>query len=448
MAKSNRLPINLTPMTIAGLISSKEPFFGYLLSAITIKIGSFKGFPVAAASSKTIYLQQSFIDRVKQNGCLNELLFVVLHEIYHIYLNHCWRFGFHNGALYERYKDKATVLKTIINIVLDCIINKWLIDAGYDPGSLSAMTLDKVLGKDHPRVNDSWTEEELLAYVLNNNSISIKYIDDFDEDLAFDDEDSETEDRTEVIKEVKDKAINLLKNSDKKCGNLTNSIVKDDVTVVKSNDLSWEDRLKQLALIVTTNQCYVDYNSIVEHNFYPHQMGLSPFNRCPIEYNYKPKPTPDTVALYLDLSGSIFCCDDLLGRFLDQISQIARAVGNLLLVTFDYGPKGAFMFDMSSIETDLGSYILADKDTYLQGGGGTDVIPLFEAFFEGYKDLNVDVNVDHICMTIVLTDLYLQKVDKTLEPKNVRGNIPTIWVVPKEEHSSQEVDFGEILLIN
>lgn len=446
MAKSNKLIVDLTPMTIAGLVSAKEPFFGYLLSAITIKIGSFNGFPVAAASSKTIMLQQSFIDRVKEEGCLNELLFVMLHEIYHIYLNHCWRFGFHNDALYKDYKDKAHILKDIINIVLDAIINKCLLDAGYSNGSLPCVTLDKVLGPDHPRVKDNWTEEELLAYVLKNNCISIEYINDFDSDLDFDEKD--IEDRAEVIKEVKDKAINVLRNSDKKFGNLTDSIVKDDVVIVKSNDLSWEDRLKQLALMSTNNQCYVDYNSIIEHNFYPHQLGISSLNKCPVEYNYKPKPIPDTVALYLDLSGSIFCCDDLLGRFLDQISSIAKAVGKLLLITFDCGAKGAFLFDMSSINNDLGEHILADKEKYLQGGGGTNVIPLFESFFNNYEDLNVDVNTNNICMVVVLTDLYLEQVDKQLEPKNVRGNIPTIWVVPKEDHSNSDINFGEILLID
>lgn len=442
----NKLLVDLTPMTIAALVSAKEPFFGYLLSAITIKIGNFQGFPIAAASSKTIRLQQSFIDRVKEEGCLNELLFVMLHEIYHIYLNHCWRFGFHNGALYKDYKDKAHILKDIINIVLDAIINKSLLDAGYSNGSLPCVTLDKVLGADHSRVKDDWTEEELLAYVLNNKCISIEYIDSFDNDLDFDDE--EIEDRSEIIKEVKNKAIETLKNREKVSGTLTNSIVKDDIFIVKSNDLSWEDRLKQLALISTNNQCYVDYTSIVEHNFYPHQLGISSFNRCPIEYNYKPKPTPDTVALYLDLSGSIFFSDDLLGRFLDQISSIAKAVGNLLLITFDYGAKGAFLFDMSSINNDLGQHILADKNTYLQGGGGTNVIPLFESFFNNYEDLDVDINTNNICMIVVLTDLYLEQVDKQLEPKNVRGNIPTIWVVPKEDHCNTDVNFGEILLID
>jgi len=447
MTKS-KLFIELNPMTIATLVSNKEPFFGYLLSAITIKVGSFKGFPIAAASSKSIMIQQSFIDKVKQEGCLNELLFVVLHEIYHIYLNHCWRFGFYKNALYEQYKDKAYVLKDIINIVLDAIINKSLIDAGYTSGSLPCVTLDKLLGKDHPRVNHNWTEEELLTYVLNNDLITVKYIEDFDGDLIFD----ETEDRSEVIKEVKAKAINILKNSDKEIGKLSASIVKDDVVIVKSNDLSWEDRLKQLALITTSSQCYVDYNSIVEPNFYPYEMGLAPFNRCAIEYNYKPKPVPDTVALYLDLSGSIFCDDTLLGRFLDQITSIAKAVGNLLLITFDVGPISAFMFDMSSIDKDLGSYILDDKDKYLKGGGGTDVIPLFQSFLEGFKDSDayddIDVNTNNICMVIVLTDLWLEQVDKSLEPYNIRGKVPTVWVVPKEQHSSRDVEFGEILLID
>lgn len=453
------------PNNICLIIIKVEPFFGYLLSAIKIEVGDYVGFKYAACTSSYIKIQREYVNSVKEDKSkLNEFITLILHEIYHIYLNHYWRFGFYKEGLYNKYKDKGKSLHIIINVVLDAIINTNLRLNDYTSGDLGGYFVDTVLEKDNPRAEDNnWNEEELLAYVLDNSKVNEEdqtielpsgetidtsnvELDLFNGDIN-DDAEAST-DTTEKFKELSHKAANYIKSSGKDYGKLSQKLVPDDVKVLKSNDLSWDDRLKQIAINAITTNYSINYDSIKEENFYAFEMGLSPFNLCPVEYNYRPKPKPNTIAVYVDLSGSIFYCDNAISLFLGQISDIAEAVGNILLVTFDDGITGCHMFNMSSISEPLGDVLLRDKDTYLVGGGGTDVIPLFEEFFNNFNDRDISVNIDNICMLVVLTDLYLKPVSKDLEPVNSKGSIPTVWLVPHDDYDNDSiVNFGEILVI-
>ena len=456
------LPFDLTnPNNICLIIIKVEPFFGYLLSGISIEIRDYEGFKYAACTSSYIKIQRKYIDSVMQDkNKLSEFITLVLHEIYHIYLNHYWRFGFYKEGLYNKYKDKARYLHSLINIVLDAIINTNLRISGYTFGTLGGYFVDTVLEKDNVRANSNdWNEEELLAYVLSNSKYdeegqtielpSGEIVDLNDVELDLIEGDDVASDNSEKIKELANKAGNYIRSTGKNQGSLSQKLTPDeDVRVAKSNDLSWQDKLKQIAITAMNNTYVINYDNVKEENFYPYEMGLSSFNLCPIEYNYKPKPKPDTIAVYVDLSGSIFGCSHTISLFLGQISEIANAIGNLLLITFDDGITGSHMFNMSEITEPLGDVLLRDKETYLLGGGGTDVIPLFEAFFDGYSEIDIEVNIDNICMIVVLTDLYLESVAKYLEPVNSKGVIPTIWAVPEEDYSNNsKVNFGEILVI-
>lgn len=463
---SSPLAFDITnPNNICSIISNVEPFFGYLLSGIKIEVGDYVGFEYAACTSTYIKVQRKYLDTVKEDKSkLKEFITLMLHEIYHIYLNHYWRFGFYKDGLYNKYRDKAKYLKTIINIVLDAVINTNLRLSNYEFGTLGGYFVDTILEKNNPRANDNnWNEEELLAYILSNSKYDEESqtvelpsgekidLNNIELDLIEGDGDGNEirVDTSEKFKELADKAGNYIRSSGKQQGSLSQKLTpNEDIRVAKSNDLSWQDRLKQLALTCINNSYAINYDSVKEENFYPFEMGLSSFNLCPVEYNYKPKPKPDTIAVYVDLSGSIFYCPDTISLFLGQISEIAEAIGNLLLITFDDGITGSYMFNMSELSEPLGDLLLRDKETYLVGGGGTDVIPLFEAFFDSYSKTNIDVDINNICMVIVLTDLYLTPVNKSLEPTNSKGVIPTIWVVPEQDYNdSIKVNFGEILVI-
>lgn len=442
------------------LINKQEPFFGYLLSGIKIKIGKYKEFEYMACDSSCIYIQEEFIEYVQQDSSkLKEFISILLHEIYHIFLHHSWRYGFSNTALYSQYKNKPW-LASLINIVLDAIINTNLVKSGYSFGSLKYVSLSSILPSDHPRINDNtWTEDELLLFVLDNSKkegskIQLpngNFIEEssIEKDILFSNESSQAEkdiQKVESIKEISLKAAKSFKESGKNPGKLGSKIIPQEIITNKENNIPWEVRLKELAANAISNKYVTNYNQVIEHNFYAFELGINPFNKCPIEYPYKPLPQPNTVAVYIDLSGSIFCCPETLGSFLNEINEIAKYVGNLLLVTFDCGMTGCYLFDMEQIEEPLGDLLKREKDKYLVGGGGTDVIPLFKEFFNSFVNYNIDINIDNICMLIVLTDLWMSKVPLSLEPINTNGIIPTVWVVP-EDACKDDLNFGEVLEI-
>ena len=465
----SKLGFKINDKTIYLLVNKVEPFFAYLLSAISIKIGDYS-FKYAACTNNTIMYNKVYIDKVEADSSkLNEFITLTLHEIYHIYSNHSYRFGLHNKGLYKQYADKAYFLKEIINLVEDAVINQALKEAGYTFGDLGGVFLSTLLEKNHPRINSNdWTEEQLLAYVLanskfnegsgadeNNNSLgsitlpsnlTINLID-IDLDVLDGDANNEAnKEQQEVLKDLAKRAADVIRNDKKKqYGNLSSKLIPNDVSSIQSADLKWEDRLKQLACNSLSDKVITNYNVVREEEFYSYQIGLSPFNKCAIEYPYIRLPEPDTVAVFIDLSGSIYSSIDTLNHFLDQVNSISKAVGNLLLVTFDVGVTGTHLFNMSELDKPLIDILIEDKDKYLVGGGGTDVIPLFKQLLEKGFD---EVDSNNIALVVVLTDLYLQQVPKELEPVNSKGVIQTVWTVLEDEYSSEsEVLFGELLVI-
>ena len=463
MSSPNPLNFNLNIENICILINKYEPFFCYLISGIKLEIGKFEDFKYMACNSSTIFIQEEFVEIVQQNKSkLKEFTFILLHEIYHIYLHHNWRYGFNNEALFSKYKDKPYLIK-LVNLVLDAIINTNLINCGYDFGSLEPTLLKSILPDDHPRINsNSWNEDDLLIEVLKNTQVEetdsgytltlfndkkIKS-EDINPDLILSESETDLE-SVQSIQEIAKKGANLFRQNNKSPGNLSSKILPPEFEETKSSNISWEDKLKNTFINSISNRVITNYSNVIEDNFYSYKLGLSDFNKCSIEFPYKPLPEPNTIAVFVDLSGSIFCNPHVLSKFLFQITEISKYVGNLLLITFDIGMTGCFLFDTAELSQPLGDLLEKEKSKYLLGGGGTDVIPLFKEFFNGFSNYNIDVNTDEICMIVVLTDLWLEQVDSSLEPYNCRGNIPTLWVVPEGDfNSSNNVNFGEILIIN
>ena len=468
----SKLSFKLNDKTIYLLVNKVEPFFAYLLSAISIKIGDYN-FAYAACTNNSIMYNKSYIDKIEQDSSkLNEFITLTLHEIYHIYFNHSYRFGLHNKGLYKQYADKAYFLKHILNLVEDAVINQSLKEAGYTFGDLGGVFLSTLLEKNHPRINSNdWTEEQLLAYVLANSKFNSKrgggdldeegglgsitlpsgttiQLVDIDLDVLSDDSNSNNNEQQEVLKDLAKKAAHAIKNDKhKQHGKLSKNLIPNDVDSIQSADLKWEDRLKQLASNSLSNKVITNYNVVREEEFYGYEMGLSPFNRCAIEYPYIRLPEPDTVVVFVDLSGSIYGSIECLNHFLEQVNSISKSVGNLLLVTFDVGVTGTHLFNMSELEMSLIDVLINDKDKYLVGGGGTDVIPLFKQFVEGGYDDFVDSN--NVALIVVLTDLYLQQVPQDLEPTNNKGPIQVVWTVLEGEYNEGvEPLFGELLVIN
>jgi predicted metal-dependent peptidase len=470
----SKLGFKINDKTIYLLINKVEPFFAYLLSAISIRIDDYSHFKYAAATNNTIFLNKSYVNKIEEDSNnLGSFITVMLHEIYHIYSNHSYRFGLHNKGLYKQYADKAYFLKHVINMTLDAIINQSLKEADYTFGDLGGVFLSTLLEPDHPRINSNdWTEEQLLAYVLanskfnsgagcgeeqdgeDNNSlgsitlpsgITIQLVD-IDLDVLEDDSDSNNNEQQEALKDLAKRAADAIrKDKNKQHGKLSNNLIP-DVSSIQSSDLKWEDRLKQLASNSLSSKVITNYNVVREEEFYSYEMGLSPFNRCAITHPYIRLPEPDTVAVFIDLSGSIYGSIETLNHFLDQVNSISKTIGNLLLVTFDVGVTGTHLFNMSELDQPLINVLLQDKDKYLVGGGGTDVIPLFKQFIEdGYEE----VDINNVCMLVVLTDLYLQSVPEELAPYNSKGEIQTVWTVLEGEYNTDnEPLFGELLVIS
>lgn len=470
----SKLGFKINDKTIYLLINKVEPFFAYLLSAISIKIGDYRDFKYAAATNNTVLYNKLYIDEVEADSSkLSEFITTTLHEIYHIYSNHCYRFGFHNKALYKQYADKAYYLKHIINMVLDAVINQALKEAGYNFKDIEVIYLSSLLEPNHPKINSNdWTEEELLAYVLaksefnlsNNDNkeqqegnneddsdsitlpsgLTIRFV---DIDLDVLDCDSSNKEQQEVLKDLAKKAGDIIRNDkNKQYGKLSNSLVPSNVENIQSTNLRWEDRLKQIASNCLSSKVITNYNAVIEEEFYGYEMGLTSFNKCAINHPYIRLPEPDTVIVFIDLSGSIYGSMNTLNHFLDQINTISKTIGSLLLVTFDDGITGTHLFNMSELSEPLIDILIKDKDKYLVGGGGTNVIPLFKQFVEsGYND----VDINNVALIVVLTDLYLQPVPLDLEPYNSKGVIQVVWTVLENDYNENNSPFfGELLVIN
>jgi predicted metal-dependent peptidase len=473
------LKFKLDRYSIPLLVSNSESYFGYLLSGIDIKIGDFEGFKWAASTPNTIKIQRSYVNEVEANSSkIKEFITLMLHEIYHIYLCHHWRFGFYKKALYREFVSKARYLQPLLNIIEDAIINHSLREAAYDFGELEqhGYFLDKLLEPNHPRIkSNDWNEEELLLYLLKNSEFGssdgsggekdeegeyIKFpsgtvarLGGVDLDVICDVTSESEEAQQDKLDELSKKAASLF-SKDKSIGKLSAKLLPsiDINTSLIRDELNWDTRLKQMAINSINDRVITNNDVINVEPFYAYGMGMTSFNRCAIEHPYKTLPKPNTVAVFVDLSGSIFCCIDSLNKFLDQVSAIASTVGNLLLVTFDDGITGCYLFDMNEVMEPLGDLLIKNKEEYLVGGGGTDVIPLFKEFNDGFSTYTdeLQVNTNNICMVVVLTDLGLQTVvPLDLQPTNSKGVVPTAWVVPQDDYIEDytSVEFGEILVI-
>ena len=101
---------------------------------------------------------------------------------------------------------------------------------------------------------------------------------------------------------------------------------------------------------------------------------------------------------------------------------------------------------MSELDRPLIDVLLEHKDKYLIGGGGTDVIPLFKQLInKGFEQ----VDINNVCLIVVLTDLYLERVPQELEPFNNKGSIQVIWTVLEKEYYENNIPlFGELLVID
>ena len=92
------------------------------------------------------------------------------------------------------------------------------------------------------------------------------------------------------------------------------------------------------------------------------------------------------------------------------------------------------------------NYTVSATQIKIIGGGGTDVIPLFKQLLEkGFEQ----VDINNVCLIVVLTDLYLERVPQELEPYNNKGSIQVIWTVLEKEYYESNIPlFGELLVID
>ena len=132
----------------------KYGFLGLLL--MHMKMGLDEGIETAATDAKYIYFSPKFLSELSDN----ELDFIMMHEILHVVLKHCFRDGKRDPELF--------------NIACDIVINSIILkEHGFD---LNSITLDKYGTSMHLTPTGvegcDFTAEEVYEMLINYNNLN------------------------------------------------------------------------------------------------------------------------------------------------------------------------------------------------------------------------------------------------------------------------------------
>lgn len=481
---------SITPNFISGCLT--DPFLSYVLTGVkqnitddpsctaqtdgeTITFGSVWFEKIKADPKSFMFEEDKKIGATESERFCAMVQTVTAHELMHVMLNHPYR----GGTLLKGIKslrDKK-LMHSLINCVYDAIINENLRNNKYLMPNMFVFLTSLLSEEDIDRHPQNWTEEELLLYILKFNSQKQKencqqqgandsnnsdvvylpsggILQKENEVVIYVSEDGSvqieinndviisnpefSEAQLEKIKDLIEGASNRVNTYYPSYANKSSSLCKQFIIAnanrYKTEPINWAELLLREINSNFKNSYKLNPNRLKDENFYGYVTGMTPLSRCAIESPLELQVKPNLLVIILDLSGSIFCDEALLGKFMDQINHISEHVEDVLLITFDVGIINCFEFAISQIKEGLGNVLIQDNKKYLAGGGGTDICPVFDDLNQGllqYEDL-LTVDVSRTGTVVVFTDLEFYKdVSNSLEPE-----APVIWVSTKQDYSN------------
>ena len=361
-------------------------FYGLLL--MHMKFGIDEGCKTAYTDAHKICFSPNFLNKLSNS----ELDFVMMHEIMHVVLKHCFR-----GRKYDQNK---------FNIACDIVVNSNILYSNNM--DISSITIKGEGPSMHltPKGDEgyNYTAEEVYEMLPKNMNIKQSSFDDhshWDEHLEGDDNyyEDEWEERLESVLE----ALQIKESSKQR-----------DVTPVGAYRL-----LKELRdSTVDWRTLLLDFINfeISDYSFAPPDRRFDEYNFFLPDYNEKDETINFNILFEVDTSGSM-SDDDIKDAYSEIKGAIEFAEGKLKGWLGFYDAKAYPPKPFESVED-----ILKIKP---KGGGGTSCISVFNSLNE-FENIMVKTP-DAI---IFITD----GID-SFPSENVRRNIPVFWIITNDKYT-------------
>lgn len=382
-------------------ILNDHGFYGLLL--MHMKFGLEETCPTAYTDGYKIVFGTKFLDKITNK----EIDFVMMHEIMHVVLKHCFR-----GNNYDPFT---------FNIACDIVVNSNILKSNnMDFDSISVGNDESMHLAPDKKEGYEYTAEEVYEMLkkqtlhkkivgstdgnegkvptgcdnLDLDSISAGFSDDHSKWVSDNGEGQKTDDWDQRLIN----AINLSKNRGSEIPNaalraydlLTNSVV------------DWRLLLKE----------FISFD-ITDYSFTPPDKRYSDYDFYLPDYNEESETTNINVLFEIDTSGSI--TDKLLGY---AYSEIKGAIEE-----FNGGIKGWLGF-YDTRAYDITPFSNVDDVLKIKpiGGGGTDCSSIFKSL-DKFKE-----KAGSIDAIIIITDGYDE-----FPKESVRENIPVFWLITNNE---------------
>lgn len=317
------------------LSKKKATFFISLAYNLPLKLS--EEIPTAAVDYKTIYFNPSFVDRLT----IEEVLFVYLHEIMHVVLQHNTR--------------KEQRIHTLWNAAGDYVINLFLVQAGF------TMPAKGLLSYTYTGMT---TEQVYTALIENDACVEPDY-----SDLIISEDSTELEEGEEAKEKIEvERIIANAVTAASVCKDMPGNLPEDLARIIKeifSTQVSWQ-RILQKSLTSGTKKI---------------TSWLKPNRR------YLPQYLPSTktigvnnITIAFDVSGSIY--PDELNTYGGELYYLIKSVKpkKITLIAFDVIiTKAVQVKNLNHLRKTL-------KESF-NGGGGTFISPVMEYVQDNPTDI-------------------------------------------------------------
>lgn len=358
---------------VALLLDTQYMFFSSILLKMEVKFVT--SMSTAYTNGKVIAFNPNFVEKLTQA----ETLFILMHELHHVILKHVGRRSGRDPKLW--------------NAACDYVINTKLVELGFKMPASGGLYDSKYLGKSADEVYFELFQERL------DNPSSQQPEPDHD-DLGADDQMSEATEE-EINDLINAGVVAAQREGGKAVGNIPGNLLSQYEQLINPK-VPWQTLLNRFLFGTAKN----DYSMKK-----PNRRYLAHGYVLPSLYS----ESMDQIDFAIDTSGSV--SQAMMQEFLGEIANVFKR----------FSPEriGIMQFDHDLKSRDVIKSVKEFAKIEFRGGGGTDVLPVLEAFKENAAKA-----------LVIITDGYFHH-DPSWNPKK-----PVIWVV--YDNNSFKPPFGKV----